>query len=82
MDPNYNKRFKNEPRGVLKGEGVPIYTLPRAPISSHFLVVNLSLRIFILILLFLTFYANPFSNFWRSTPNHKQIGPLALEGHF
>jgi len=68
--------------GVLRGERVPIYILPKAPTSSHFLVINLSLKIFILILPFLTFYVGSFSNFQRLTPNYKQIAPLASGGHF
>jgi len=77
-----NNGYKRLQWGVLKGKGFSIYTLLRAPTSSHFFMVNLSIRIFILILPFLTFYIGPFSNFWRLIPNHKRIVPLALEGHF
>jgi len=68
-------------KGVLRGEEVSIYTLLRAPTSSHFFVINLLLQIFILILQFLAFYDSSFSNFCRLTPNHKWIAPLASKNH-
>jgi len=69
-------------RDEKRGEGVTFYTPPRAPTSSHLFTVNLSLKIFNLHLPILTFYIGPIFKFWKLTPNHKWIEPMASEDHF
>jgi len=60
---------KMKQKGCEERRRRPFYTSPRAPTSSHLLMVNLSLKVLNLRSPILTFYAGSNSKFWRLAPN-------------